>query len=94
MQAYLVGLPKHLYLLFQILDDVGAFFACQPHVVELFAGQKKTAQCQHDGAAYGLGRMGREDGQIERLVQQDLQLVRFHALIMEFLQGMAEGAKP
>ena len=38
--------------------------------------------------------MGRENGQIERLVQQDLQLVRRHALIVEFLQGMAEGTEP
>ena len=32
VQAYLVGFPQDLYLLLQILDDVGAFFARQPPV--------------------------------------------------------------
>ena len=46
----------------------------------------------HNGAALGLRRVGGEDRQVEQLIQQGLQLIHRHTLVVEPTYGVIEGA--
>src|SRR5690606_22179571 len=87
-------LPEDLDVVLQRLDDLVALFLVESVGVELFAVDEDAAERLHDGAAARFGRMGGEDRNVARLIEQPLQLLRCNTLLPELAQSMVEGPQP
>ena len=93
VDPHLIGFPEDLNL-DRSSRRIASSSSCQLVILQAFTGDEDAAQILHQGAALGLGGVGGEDGQIDQLVEQLLQLLFIQPLGVEFAQYRIERAGP